>query len=122
MRKHDYLSMGGFDERFQSRGGGLTNLDFFQRAVSSKDLEYVMLLGEGTFHQVHGGVASNAPPDNHPWSEFHREYEQIRGRAFERVLRQPLHLGSLPPVRAGQRIVNDSANVGWEFWGKIVPV
>lgn len=121
MRKRDYLALGGFDERFQSRGGGLTNLDFFQRALESKDLEYVMLLGEGTFHQVHGGVASNAPPENHPWSEFHREYEQIRGRAFERVLRQPFLMGSLPQVRSAQRIVNDSANLGWQFWEKIVP-
>ncbi len=38
MRRTDYLSMGGFDERFQSRGGGLTNLDFFKRALSRPDL------------------------------------------------------------------------------------
>src|SRR5947209_1908246 len=55
IRKDDYFALGGFDERFQAPGGGLVNLDFFQRALSRPDLEYVLLLGEGTFHQVHGG-------------------------------------------------------------------
>src|SRR5208282_1648981 len=46
IRKSDFLEMGGFDERFQSPGGGLVNLDFFLRAVSNPKMQYVMLLGE----------------------------------------------------------------------------
>ncbi len=83
IRKADYLSMGGLDERYQSRGGGLVNVDFFERALSRPDLEYVMLLGEGTFHQFHGGVASNALLARHPWHEFHEEYVRIRGKEHD---------------------------------------
>jgi len=112
----DYHSLGGFDERFQARGGGLANLDIFQRALSSADMQYVMLLGEGTFHQVHGGVASNAPPGQHPWEEFHREYVRIRGVPFTRTMRRPTFLGSLPPNKAALRIAQHSAHVGLDFW------
>ena len=97
LRKDAYLSLGGLDEQFVSRGGGLVNLDIFQRALAREDLQYVMLLGEGTFHQFHGGVASNAPRSEHPWAEFNREFERIRGRPFARVPRRPLYLGSIPP-------------------------
>jgi hypothetical protein len=114
IRKDDYLSMGGFDERFVSRGGGLVNLDFFQRAVGRQDLEYVMLLGEGTFHQFHGGVASNAPAAQHPWHEFHAEYMRIRGKPFELVPRRPFFLGSLPPEAL--HIAKISMDDGFGFW------
>lgn len=96
LSKRDYLALGGFDERFQSPGGGLVNLDFFERAVSSPGLQYVMLLGEGSFHQVHGGVASNAPLSNHPYARLHEEYARIRGRNFGPPLRRPAFLGQLP--------------------------
>ncbi len=114
IRKDDYIAMGGFDERFVSPGGGLVNLDFFQRALARQDLEYVMLLGEGTFHQVHGGVASNAPPAQHPWAEFHEEYVRIRGKPFQRVPRRPFFLGMLP--EEALHIAKISAENGLPFW------
>lgn len=116
IRKRDYLSMKGYDERFQSRGGGLANIDIFQRALSRPDIQYVMLLGEGTFHQFHGGVASNAPPGKHPWDEFHGEYLKIRGVPFARTKRLPIFLGSLPPLKSGMRIAQHSAEAGLAFW------
>jgi hypothetical protein len=114
IRKDAFLSLGGFDERFLARGGGLVNLDFFQRALSRPDLEYVMLLGEGTFHQVHGGVATNAPPGQHPWREFHAEYVRIRGNRFERVPRRPFFMGSFPPEAL--HIAKISMEEGSRFW------
>ncbi|HZP65089.1 MAG TPA: hypothetical protein VFB32_02160 [Rudaea sp.] len=116
LAKRDFVALGGFDERFQSRGGGLVNLDFFQRAAGRRDLEYVLLLGEGTFHQFHGGVASNAPADATPWKEFHEEYQRLTGRRFERVARRPYFLGAVPPhALAATRI---SADLGLEQWLK----
>jgi len=50
--------LGGFDERYQEAGGGLVNLDFYARAVAAVDHVWT-LLGEGTFHQVHGGAATS---------------------------------------------------------------
>ncbi len=77
-----FLSMGGFDEAFREPGGGLVNLDFFARAMENPDATPVLLLGEGTFHQFHGGVATNAPIDAHPWERFHEEYRRIRGKNY----------------------------------------
>lgn len=116
IRKADYLALGGFDERFQSRGGGLTNLDLFQRALIREDLTYVVLLGEGTFHQVHGGVSTSVPMEQHPWKEFHQEFIQIRGHRFMRVPRKPVLLGDLP--KEAVHVAEFSKRVGGELWQK----
>lgn len=116
VRKRDYLALGGFDERFQSRGGGLVALDLFQRAVARADIEYVMLLGEASFHQFHGGVASNAPQAQHPWQEFHAEYERLCGKPFARVPRRPFYLGNLPDEALG--VARVSAEHGLAQWIK----
>jgi len=93
LRLEDYEALGGFDERFVSPGGGLANLDIFNRAMAEPDLEPVMLLGEATFHQQHGGVATEAPPSAHPWPEFIAEYEAIHGVPYAPVWRQPTYFG-----------------------------
>lgn len=117
--REKFLAMGGFDERFESPGGGLVNLDFFERAVSDASLEYVMLLGEATFHQFHGGVASNAPITNHPYPALHEEYRRIRGRDFAPARRRPRFIGHLPdealPAAAA------SAAHGLRLWQEIAP-
>ena len=84
--------LGGLDERFTSPGGGLVNLDFYRRACDRAS-DLVMLLGEGTFHQVHGGVATNVPPERHPWREFHAEYVAIRGVDFAAPTRAAVYVG-----------------------------
>jgi hypothetical protein len=118
MRKDDYLTLGGFDERFVSRGGGLVGLDFYQRAVARQNGDYVMLLGEGSFHQFHGGVASNAAKQQHPWAEFNAEFERIRGRAFARVLKRPFYFGTFP--NEAINIAKISAQHGFELWQKAI--
>ncbi|MFT3790489.1 MAG: glycosyltransferase [Rudaea sp.] len=116
--KNEFLALGGFDERFVSRGGGLVALDFFQRAVARKHGDYIMLLGEASFHQFHGGVASNATKAAHPWKEFHDEYLRIRGKPFARVPRRPFYFGTLPnEALAAARI---SAEHGLALWQKAV--
>lgn len=100
LRREDYRRLGGFDERFASEGGGLANLDFFNRALQDDRLEPVMLLGEATFHQYHGGVATNVPLPEHPFRHFADEYERIRGRPYEQVRRRPHYLGHRPAQAA----------------------
>jgi hypothetical protein len=75
-----------------------------------------VLLGEGTFHQVHGGVASNSPWDKHPWKDFEKEYAGIRGAAFARTLRRPMFLGSFPQLKSALKIAKHSAEAGLTFW------
>ena len=57
----------------------------------------MILLGEGTFHQYHGGVATNVPLAEHPWLRFQDEYAAIRGRDFAAPTTPAAYLGSLPP-------------------------
>ncbi|MBN2707236.1 MAG: hypothetical protein JXR89_12465 [Deltaproteobacteria bacterium] len=114
MRRADYLEIGGFDEGFTEVGGGLAILDFFRRALLREDFDYVVLLGEGSFHQFHGGVASNAPYADHPWERFHRQYQQLRGEDYQVVVRRPRLWGRInPEVDAWAR---RCAGVGLGWW------
>ena len=81
MSRHLWAELQGFDEQFVSRGGGLVNLDTWRRAVQLPDVTVVSLMGEATFHQIHGGVATNGTHD--AIREFFNEYQSIRGVEFE---------------------------------------
>jgi hypothetical protein len=72
--------LGGYAEEFRLPGGGLTNLDVYERALALSGTQLIVLLGEGNFHQVHGGVSSNSPQSR--WDLWHEEYQRIRGRAY----------------------------------------
>jgi hypothetical protein len=84
---------GGYDLRFGTPGGGLANLDLWRRLADDEQCGLIMLLGEGTFHQVHGGVATNAKQS--PLASFFAEYRAIRGVDYARPLRKPLFYGAL---------------------------
>ena len=94
MRRPLWDELGGFDEKFQEPGGGLVNLDTLARAVALPEVAVVTLLGEATFHQIHGGAATNAITD--PWDAFHAEYVRIRGHAFQMPAYRTLYFGSVP--------------------------
>ena len=51
--------LGGFDERFELPGGGLCNQELFERFCKHAAM-IVCMIGEGSFHQIHGGVSSNS--------------------------------------------------------------
>ncbi len=97
MRKDDYLRLGGLSEQFACGGGGLANLDFFNRVHERLEITPVLLLGEATFHQFHGGTATNVPLNRHPWNEFADEYRRIRGREYQPSYRRPVLIGELHP-------------------------
>lgn len=95
MRRDDFVSLGGFDERFQTKGGGLVNFDLLKRVMLCDHLTPVMVLGEASFHQVHGGVATNAGLSQHPWEEFALEYETIHKQSFEKTKRDYFYYGDV---------------------------
>lgn len=98
MRKAAYLDLGGIDDRFQSPGGGLVNHDFLERVIWASNFDLVVLLGEGTFHQFHGGAVTNAPPDARPSQVFAEEYHRIHGRRYQGFAQPPVsYLGGMPP-------------------------
>jgi SAM-dependent methyltransferase len=94
LRAEHWQELGGWDERFVTPGGGLANIDIWARVCADRAAELIMLLGEATFHQVHGGVVTNNP--NPPFELFHEEYRRLRGRPYVRPTRQPVYFGTLP--------------------------
>lgn len=87
-----WREIGGYDSGFVTPGGGLANLDVWKRLCSEPRNQVVMLLGEATFHQVHGGIATNSPTP--PLDEFHEEYRRLRGERFTPPNRRPMFFGS----------------------------
>ena len=95
MRREAWQRLGGYDEQFVSPGGGLVNPDFYKRACDLLGPP-VFLLGEGTFHQVHGGVATNTPRSQRPVRPFYEEYVAIRGQPFTGPDQPAVLFGGLP--------------------------
>ncbi|HET6343389.1 MAG TPA: glycosyltransferase family A protein [Myxococcota bacterium] len=91
--------LGGFDPRFVSVGGGFVNGDFFVRACEASSTTLVMLLGEGTFHQIHGGASTNVLDEarTQRLALYGHEYERLRGRPFAAPTKDAIYLGRLPP-------------------------
>ncbi|HEX2135121.1 MAG TPA: glycosyltransferase, partial [Microvirga sp.] len=122
MRREVWEELDGVDERFNEPGGGFLNLDTYRRALELPDAELVILLGEGTFHQLHGGVATNAPPERltEMMSGWASQYEAIHGRPFRTVpwRKPPTLLGTLPrPALAAfvQNAMDQVSPLGRDF-------
>jgi len=75
-----WSELGGYDESFVSKGGGLVNLDTWSRANGLPDTRLFVLVGEASFHQIHGGVATNGSLE--VIQTFYDEYRDIRGRDY----------------------------------------
>jgi cephalosporin hydroxylase len=85
--------VGGFDERFSMAGGGYANLELYERLGSSPDITVCTILGEGSFHQVHGGTTTNQADAADRRSRvfgYGQHYAELRGRAF-RGPGKPIH-------------------------------
>lgn len=88
----------GMDERFVLPGGGLANHDLYRRACDLTNIELVVLLGEGTFHQFHGGAATAR---RFRWDEMQAEYEAIRGTPHRPPTNEPVYVGRVPRAALG---------------------
>jgi hypothetical protein len=93
LRRETWRELGGLDERFVFPGGGLANHDVFQRACALDDAELIVLLGEGTFHQYHGGAATSG---RFRWDEMHAEFMAITGHENRPPANRPRFVGSVP--------------------------
>lgn len=96
LSRNSFDRLGRYDERFISRGGGFVNLDFFRIATQDKGLNPWLLLGEATFHQFHGGVATNTPENKELLRTFRDEYHAIRGEEYTIPHVEPQYFGKLP--------------------------
>jgi glycosyl transferase family 2 len=101
-----WADLDGFDEAFDRPGGGLVNHDLYRRACESVDARLVVLLGEGTFHQFHGGAATGGTANR---EELWAEYERIRGRPHQPPMLDPTYLGTVPDAA----LAHFAASIGW---------
>ena len=86
------------DESFSMPGGGFANLDLFERLAATPGVTVVGILGEGSFHQLHGGTTTNEPDvgERHARLMAYREhYEQIRKRPFRGPGKRRHYVGSV---------------------------
>lgn len=74
---------GGCDERFDLPGGGGLIVDVFRQACEFPGVHPVQLIGEGVFHQIHGGITSNTSQEDAAAKkrQYIEQYEAIRGRS-----------------------------------------
>jgi len=93
-----YDDLGGFDEAFDFPGGGLVNVDFYSRACRAPNTELVQLLGEGTFHQFHGGAMTGKTAEDASieYLRLDTQYKKIRGHNFQMPLRRSHFIGHFP--------------------------
>ncbi|MCB0976566.1 MAG: class I SAM-dependent methyltransferase [Acidimicrobiales bacterium] len=85
--------VGGFEEQFTVAGGGYANLELYERLGASPDVTVVSILGEGSFHQLHGGTTTNQPDPAERRARvfgYSQEYAEMRGRPF-RGPGKPIH-------------------------------
>jgi glycosyltransferase involved in cell wall biosynthesis len=92
-----YKAIGGSDESFHLPGGGLLNSDTFSRCVQQAGTQLVVLLGEGSFHQVHGGIRTNTDPEESQRlvQKYREQYRRIRGQVSANPTTPIEFLGSL---------------------------
>jgi glycosyltransferase involved in cell wall biosynthesis len=98
MSREHYFSVGGSDERFDLPGGGFLNLDLYKRALDAEGAVSVQLVGEGSFHQVHGGTTTNSErvAREAKLAGYRQQYQALRGHD-QLLSDKPLHfLGHLP--------------------------
>lgn len=104
-----WIEHGGFDVAFSSPGGGFTNLDAWGRAASLPDIRTIILNGEATFHQFHGGVATNVKASE--VEPMRDEYIALKGEDYQRPTTPVYFWGSFtnpPPYIELRRIYGES--------------
>jgi len=98
MSAQHFSDIGGADERFDIPGGGFMNLDLFKRACDSGDVTPVMLIGEGSFHQLHGGTTTNIATNEQDQlvEKYKQQYREICGEDLTSVDREFFYFGHMP--------------------------
>lgn len=104
VRKQAFEAVGGCDERFDLPGGGILLPDLYKQLAGLDDAEIVQLMGEASFHQLHGGTSTNTSKQDQleKWQLYLKQYEEVRGQPYE-VPKNPLRFyGHMPNQHAYQ--------------------
>jgi hypothetical protein len=95
--RESFEKIGRADERFDLPGGGSLNIHLYTRLAALAESKLVVLAGESSFHQFHGGVTTSEVAEREAVLETHRaQLRAVNGGKFEGVHREPIVLGVIP--------------------------
>ena len=94
MHRTLFDTVGGYDQRFVLPGGGYANLDFFRRCCALDGVKSVVLAGEGSFHQYHGGATTGLAAAEYG-AKAAEEYRRIHGENYQPPELEPTFYGAL---------------------------
>ncbi len=78
--------LGGYDPRFAEPGGSVVNPDTLIRALELENTQLIRVLGEGTFHQIHGGLSTSTQARAMDvLKEGSKAYLRLRGKPLAHV-------------------------------------
>ena len=88
--------LGGADERFDLPGGGALNLYMYHQLAHHPRTTFFVLAGEGSFHQVHGGVTTTVRDTNPALlSDILSQLNSFLGEPFKSPTLPSIVLGTL---------------------------
>ena len=98
LKKSLFNGIGGADESFDSPAGGFLNLDIYKRACDTEGVTPVQLVGEGSFHQLHGGTTTNVSMEQRKLKteQYRQQYRAIRGHDQVMTDKDVHYMGHLP--------------------------
>jgi glycosyltransferase involved in cell wall biosynthesis len=97
-----YKKIGYADKRFTQRGGGAINLHMFRSLGLLEENKYIVLPGEGSFHQYHGGVTTSEYHGRDLENASHNaQLQDIWNGDFHSLRREAMLLGAVTPWAQG---------------------
>jgi cephalosporin hydroxylase len=96
---------GGYDDSFAMPGGGYANLELFERLGYAPGVHVASILGEGTFHQTHGGTTTNVADADRRRDlvySYGEHFRSLRGRGLVGITK-PVHYVGAMPTKAARR-------------------
>ena len=96
---------GAFDDSFAMPGGGYANLDLFERLGAHPGVKAASILGEGSFHQFHGGTTTNVADEavrRDRVFSYGEHFRETRGRGLI-GLSTPVHYVGSMDTKAARR-------------------
>ncbi len=91
-----FEEIGYADERFTLAGGGAINLHIYRKLGMLENSTLVVLAGEGSFHQFHGGVTtSNDTEREKTMAAYTSQLNELWPGGFQALRRDPILLGAI---------------------------
>ncbi|MBX3314984.1 MAG: class I SAM-dependent methyltransferase [Actinobacteria bacterium] len=97
--------IGAFDDSFDMPGGGYANLDLWERLHHHPGITPTSVLGEGSFHQFHGGTTTNVADEavrRDRVFSYGQHFRDQRGRGLQ-GLAKPIHYVGAMETKAARR-------------------